>query len=316
MVYNCGNENPISFYNIKPRSSPNISIEKLRLKTDIDPLLAELNLVAGRTVKESKARLLANQKTQRRLYEEKKWNSIEINFVENNSLQFDDISIVDQHLIYGACSSKRSLEQIHLKRDSVGIQGTAVTVVSYHESWEKVHCLLLHKSSLLVFYGKGIFMFNLDTQVSLTVVPESSGYIPRYGYVHKDGFLFTSNDDHRLYFWQNSQITTFAGDSEGGSRDGTVQFARFYKISSICVEFDHVVYLSDYATGSIRMLTTLKNTASFLKAVGKLSTAFSVHEKHQSYDTKTMDEAIALVTQCNDTPQENEENNTKTFPKL
>jgi hypothetical protein len=43
LVYNCGNENPISFYNIKPRSSPNISIEKLQLKTDIDPLLAELN---------------------------------------------------------------------------------------------------------------------------------------------------------------------------------------------------------------------------------------------------------------------------------
>ena len=102
-------------------------------------------------------------------------------------------------------------------------------------------------------------------------------------------------------------MTTFTGDCEGESRDGTAQFSRFYQISGICVEFDHVVYLSDYATGSIRMLTTLKNTASFLTAVGKLSTAFSIHEKHQPYDTKTMDEAIALVTQCNNTLQENEE---------
>ena len=102
----------------------------MRLKKDIDPLLAEHNVQAGRTMKESKARLLAHQKTQWRMYEEMKRNSTEINFVENNSFQFDDISIVDQHLIYGACSSKRSLEQIHLKRDSVGIQGTAVTVVS------------------------------------------------------------------------------------------------------------------------------------------------------------------------------------------
>lgn len=54
------------------------------------------------------------------------------------------------------------------------------------------------------------------------------------------------------------------------------------------------------------MLTTLKNTASFLKAIGKISNAFSVpHEKHQPYNTKTMDEAIALVTQCNVTLQEN-----------
>lgn len=41
---------------------------------------------------------------------------------ESNSLQFDDILIVDQHLIHGARSSTRSVEQIHLKRDSVGIQ--------------------------------------------------------------------------------------------------------------------------------------------------------------------------------------------------
>ena len=155
-----------------PQTSP------LRKEKDIDPLLAELNVQAGHTMKESKACLLAHQKTQRRMYEEKKWNSTEINFVENNSLQFDDISIVDQHLIYGACLSKQSLGQIHLKRDSVGIQGTSVTVVSYHESWEKVYCLLLHKSNLLVFHGKGIFMINLDTQVSSTIVPESSGYIP------------------------------------------------------------------------------------------------------------------------------------------
>ena len=38
-------------------------------------------------------------------------------------------------------------------------------------------------------------MFNLDTQLSLTVVIESSGYILRYSYVYKDGFLFTSNND-------------------------------------------------------------------------------------------------------------------------
>ena len=110
------------------RSSPNIAVEKLRLKKDVDSLLTEFNLDAGRTVKESKSRLLAHQKTQQRLYEENNWNTTEINFAEDNSLKFEDISIVDEHLIYAACSSKRSLEQISLKRDSVGIQGTTVTI--------------------------------------------------------------------------------------------------------------------------------------------------------------------------------------------
>jgi hypothetical protein len=82
--------------------------------------------------------------------------------------------------------------------------------------------------------------------------------------------------------------------------------------SSLPVFTKYLVYVWNWTmttphAGSIQMLTTLKNTASFLKAVGKLSTAFSVHEKHQSYNTRTMDEAIAPVTQCNDTLQENEE---------
>ena len=109
---------------------------------DVDLLLIELNVQVGGTLRDSKARLLAHQKRTKRLYEEKKWVSSEINFAEDNSLQFDDIAIVDQQLIYAACSSKRSIEQLHFKRDSVGIQGTADTVIPYKESWGKVHCLL------------------------------------------------------------------------------------------------------------------------------------------------------------------------------
>ena len=73
---------------------------------------------------------------------------------------------------------------------------------------------------------------------------------------------------------------------------------QFYQPTGVCVEFDHVVYVCDSQTNCIKMLTTLKKTADFLNAIGKIYKAFSVHEKHQPYKLCTLLEAAALVDQC------------------
>ena len=57
---------------------------------------------------------------------------------------------------------------------------------------------------------------------------------------------------------------------------------RFYASKGISVEFDNVVYVCDYRVGSVRLITTMQHIAVFLEAIGRLITAFSVHEKHQS----------------------------------
>ena len=45
-------------------------------------------------------------------------------------------------------------------------------------------------------------------------------------------------------------------DTEG-SRDGLASPAEFYKPAGLCVEFDHVLYISDAQTNCIKVLTTL-----------------------------------------------------------
>jgi hypothetical protein len=91
----------------------------------------------------------------------------------------------------------------------------------------------------------------------------------------------------------------FAGDfNRPGNQDGPSMSCQFYQPTGICVEFNHVVYVCDSQTGCIKIFSTLVHTSQLLGAIGKLYTAFSVHEKHQSYKQCSLDEAILLVESC------------------
>ena len=69
----------------------------------------------------------------------------------------------------------------------------------------------------------------------------------------------------------------------------------FYQPVSLCIEFDHVVYVCDVQTNCIRILTSLKQTAEILNTLGKIYEAFSVHEKHQDSRLSSIQEAVELV---------------------
>ena len=64
------------------------------------------------------------------------------------------------------------------------------------------------------------------------------------------------------------------------------------------IEFGNLVYVSDFSTGSIKLIPPLKRTAEFLDVLHSLAKAFSLHEKYASYSLKKLDQAIKLVVQC------------------
>ena len=72
------------------------------------------------------------------------------------------------------------------------------------------------------------------------------------------------------------------------SRDGTVLYSPYYTPTGIVVR--------NSSTGSIKLITPLKQTAEFFDALHSLAKAFSLHEKHASYSLKIIYEAI--VEQC------------------
>ena len=68
---------------------------------------------------------------------------------------------------------------------------------------------------------------------------------------------------------------------------------------------DNVVYVCDTQTSCIKISTTLKKTAEFLKGIGELFSAFSLHEKHQTYESCDPPGAIVRVGRCLQVLEEN-----------
>ena len=91
----------------------------------------------------------------------------------------------------------------------------------------------------------------------------------------------------------------FSGQvTEEKSRDGQASYCRFYEAKGFAVEFDKVSYVCDSSVGSIKITKELKETTKFPCGLQSIINTFSVHEKHCSYSLKTLDEAIALVSCC------------------
>ena len=71
-----------------------------------------------------------------------------------------------------------------------------------------------------------------------------------------------------------------------------VKVSHFKQPVSICTKFASVVYVCDAQTNSIKICTSLKECAQFLKAIGCLYEAFSVHSKGAHDTVKSEEEAL------------------------
>ena len=102
---------------------------------------------------------------------------------------------------------------------------------------------------------------------------------------YKAGILYADPNTHRILLWQKNsdEVEVFAGSGSEGNKDGMASKTEFYQPVGLCVEFNHVVYVCDAQISCVKILTSLKQTAAFLNAMGNIYKAFSVHEKHQSY---------------------------------
>ena len=60
------------------------------------------------------------------------------------------------------------------------------------------------------------------------------------------------------------------------------------------------LYICDAQTNSIKICSKMSECSQFLKGIGALYDAFSVHSRGETYKVKSVDEAISFVCQCKD----------------
>ena len=63
----------------------------------------------------------------------------------------------------------------------------------------------------------------------------------------------------------------------------------------ICVECEKNIFVTDAQTGAVELITTIEGTAEFLRHLGLLYNAFSIHLKHHKAQKLSLDEAISKV---------------------
>ena len=85
---------------------------------------------------------------------------------------------------------------------------------------------------------------------------------------------------------------------EEGQQDSTGETCRFVQVHGIC-SLEKTIVLADVATGTIKLVPGLSETASFLRTLGCLYGSFGIHAKGMRAESVTIKEASQNLSQIN-----------------
>ena len=121
--------------------------------------------------------------------------------------------------------------------------------------------------------------------------------------------LFSEPEARKVFVYDifTKNLRAFAGNGNNELTGGPCLDASFRQRSGLAVEFDNVTHVTDAMSASLSMITTTNDTVIFLKKVGALYDAFSIHERGKEYKRCTLEEAHCLISNCVTTLEINEQ---------
>ena len=272
---------------------------KGKRKADLEEIANQLKLYSLGTVREIKSRIESHLKRRGLKYDGLLASKEDIVFPNNNNQPlFEAMVCVDNKLLYATKNSvggQHEVVQLILQSDGVRLEcNEEHAIVSCDEECGKVHSMCISENSLLLSNQRGISRIDLTRQHSLILdAPNDPCKLTKFG----PDLLFTNQKSCSVWKLRSTrEADVFAGKEEG-SLDGPVTCC-FKQPMGIATEFDSVVYVCDAQTNSIKLLSKMNHCAKFLRAIGAIYEAFSVHNKGGSYEKKTTEEAIGLVRHC------------------
>ena len=93
-------------------------------------------------------------------------------------------------------------------------------------------------------------------------------------------------------------LVDFAGDGQYKHVDGPHFACSFKQPYGLAVESKAVVYVTDGTSASVNIITKFEKNAQFLRALGGLYDAFSVHLKGAKYIRHNLLDSLALIVPC------------------
>ena len=314
IVYLCGENSHITI--LDGGAVVNLDVKKLTSKAQTKEKMKDLGLSLGpnATVTQMKTKLALHKTKVEKMYKDKGFKSCTINFWSketNEQPTFSSFCIVDRQLLYAACLTEEAVVAVTTSIDGVGVRGHLQRTFSYGVHWGTISSLCIVSAKLFAVTCLGIEMFDLaSASDSIHVVDkERHGCHPFQVKGRCSDIIFSDPTNRRIYKYviESAKLEVFAGNGKEDNVDGPAAECSFRQPCGITVEFDNVVYATDAMSGTVLMISPLTNTIRFLKAIGDLHKAFSVHEKGKKFDTFGLQPALDLVQNCRTFLEENEQ---------
>ena len=79
----------------------------------------------------------------------------------------------------------------------------------------------------------------------------------------------------KVYDPVDKEVTVLAGSGQRGNEDGTAKSCTFVQPHGICT-VGEAIFVTDAATGNVKLITELSGTTQFLKHLGLLYDSFGI----------------------------------------
>ena len=201
----------------------------------------------------------------------------------------------DSELFYAAECSQKAIVSFQVEKDGYSLKGRNLEMVNpYLPGCHKINIMCLCDSSVFTSHCQGISKVSLESGECMLMVEllNQPCVLTRFA----SDVLFTNQKKASVWqLTQSGDLHAFAGsDSEEDSVDGPAKNCRFKQPIGICTEF----HICDAQTNSIKICSKMTECSQFLKGIGALYDAFSMHSRGETYKVKSVDEAISFVCQC------------------
>lgn len=269
VIFFCGKGTPIGFNQL---TKGTVMLEPDRLKTRQMVLdnLQQLGIDANGNVPTLRKHLAQHLEGVRKAYLDKGFSSDQLNFWnEQIPKRFESIHVIDLQLMYAACTTEKRIVSVNIQKDGIGLRGDYEALINYGSDWQEVSSLCINRNQLYIAHTSGVEVVALTSLHTVRIIRAGSAtcLTPHTLAPHGDGVVLSDPDSHRVLKWLSSEnnVEVFTGDGAAGNNDGLASSCRLSQPSGICSEFNKVVYLCDTQASCIKVFTTLKNTAEFLR---------------------------------------------------
>ncbi|MES9881338.1 MAG: hypothetical protein ABW185_10700 [Sedimenticola sp.] len=196
--------------------------------------------------------------------------------------------------------NKRAIYKCDLHKDGIIMKGLVQPLTEYPSTCDTILSMSVKGCSLLVSYSGdpgGIFRLGLETLEKEFVVTNGTdvcGVVSCVAATQNDEFVFSDVVDHSIKMHNGDGIQRIAGTGQEGNDSGPAESASFSQPMGLCCEYESI-FITDAQCGCVKILTTVKNSVEFLKQLGLLYAAFSVHLKHQKVPILVVSDALKNI---------------------